>query len=472
MLFNSTTFVLFFAVVWLLYQPPLAWRWRKLLLLVASYVFYAAWSPPFVLLLWISTGVDWFVGRALGRATGRGARRALLGISLGVNLGMLGYFKYGGFLLDNLTLALRGLGVAYQPPGADIVLPVGISFYTFQTLSYTIEVHQGRERPWGSFLDFALYVTFFPQLVAGPIVRAHDFLPQCLQPRAPCGRTLGWGLTLFVVGLFEKTVLADVWLAPHAERLFDAAQAPDGASAWLGALAFAGQIYGDFAGYSTCAIGVAMCLGFALPDNFHAPYAALGFSDFWRRWHISLSTWLRDYVYIGLGGNRGGWSATQRNLMITMVLGGLWHGASWTFVVWGALHGLLLILERILRRALPPSPLWSSPVVRLYGILLTFVAVVSTWVFFRAPSLSRAVEIVAAMVGLRSGVALLDAADQLVILTITAAMVGGHLWMRERTLEEVFSSLRPSVRIAVLSGLLVAVLSTPGVDRAFLYFQF
>ncbi|MBW1906898.1 MAG: MBOAT family protein, partial [Deltaproteobacteria bacterium] len=304
MQFDSYSFLLFFGLVLAVNQSRLTWSSKKLSLLVASYIFYAAWNPPFVLLLWGSTIADWFVARGIAASRSSTRRRLLLIASLCINLGVLGFFKYGGFLLQNFVSLVSLLGVDYRPAAPSIVLPVGISFYTFQTLSYTIDVYRNRAQPWHSFRDYALYVSFFPQLVAGPIVRSSTFLPQCETERPVSGDQLGRGMALLVLGLFMKVVVADGLMAPVSEQVFAEGAVTDFRSAWLGTLAFAGQIFCDFAGYSTCAIGVALCLGFDLPTNFRFPYAALGFSDFWRRWHISLSSWLRDYLYIPLGGNR------------------------------------------------------------------------------------------------------------------------------------------------------------------------
>ena len=244
---------------------------------------------------------------------------------------------------------MQSVGVDYVAPEWDIILPMGISFYTFQTMSYTIDMYYERRAPAKNFLDFALYVTFFPQLVAGPIVRSGDLIPQFESPRKANTNQFLWGLFLLTLGLFQKVVMADSLLANKADTVFGAGQTLHGLDAWGGVLAFSGQIFFDFAGYSTCAIGIAMMLGFVLPDNFRFPYASIGFSDLWRRWHITLSSWLRDYLYIPIGGNRLSSTRTYVNLMITMLLGGLWHGAAWTFVVWGALHGLYLMIERFLR---------------------------------------------------------------------------------------------------------------------------
>lgn len=348
MVFNSYTFAVFFFIVIVLYYAIRTWEYRKFLLLVASYIFYAAWNPSFVLLLWLSTIADWHLSKFIDRAGKIDTKRFFLLSSLCLNLGFLAFFKYGNFLLDNFIFFAKTLRIDFQPIPLNIILPVGISFYTFQTLSYTLDVYCGKAKPWHSFLDYALYVTFFPQLVAGPIVRAGDFLQQCQSTKPFSFVNLGHGLGLMTLGLFEKVVVADALLAPITESLYTASGIPSFSAAWGGTLAFSGQIFCDFAGYSTCAIGAALCLGFTLPINFRFPYGAIGFSDFWRRWHISLSTWLRDYLYIPLGGNHQGHWRTQANLMTTMLLGGLWHGASWTFVVWGGLHGLYLMGERIL----------------------------------------------------------------------------------------------------------------------------
>ena len=350
MVFNSLTFVVFFLIVVAFHYAPFSWRVKKFNL-IFSYIFYAAWNPPFILLLWAATVVDWWMARLIYREERPRQRKQLLLVSLAVNLGALSYFKYGEFALKNWQALMESIGVAYVPPAWDIVLPIGISFYTFVTLSYTLDVYLKRAKPGDSFLDFALFVTYFPHLVAGPIVRPIDLMPQFATPRVATRPLFLWGLALIVLGLFQKVVLADAVLAPVSEDVFGARQALPPLDAWAGVIAFSGQIFADFAGYSTCAIGVSLCLGFSLPVNFRYPYAAIGFSDFWRRWHISLSTWLRDYLYIPLGGNKNGRWKTYRNLMLTMVLGGLWHGANWTFVVWGGLHGVYLSVERFLREA-------------------------------------------------------------------------------------------------------------------------
>ena len=474
MLFNSLTFIQFFAIVLLVHQLPFSWRTKKFNLLVASYLFYAAWNPPFVILIWISTLVDWYVVKGLRGAHSRAARRALLLTSLGCNLGLLGFFKYGGFVLENFVLLASAFGIDYQPAKPDIILPVGISFYTFQTLSYTLDVYRGQSRPWESFLDFALFVTFFPQLVAGPIVRAVDFLPQCITPRKATRQQLSWGFSLLALGLFEKVALADGLLAPIADKVYLMPLDAGFRDAWMGTLAFSGQIFCDFAGYSTCAIGVALCLGFGIPDNFRFPYGAIGFSDFWRRWHISLSTWLRDYLYIALGGNRHGRARTLMNLAATMLLGGLWHGANWTFVAWGGLHGAYLVLERVLEQRLGHYAVWGRRPARVFLGLLTYICVCVAWVFFRARDFAGARLLLGRMFGLSAGPAwrLVKTNECLMILALTAAILTLHGLMRNTMLEAAADRLPWWLRSVAIALMLIAIITMSGDERAFIYFQF
>lgn len=472
MLFNSLTFIVFFLIVLSLYRLPISWRAKKAVLLAASYIFYAAWNPFFVVLIWISTTVDFTVSRWMGRTEEQGPRLRLLLISLVVNLGLLSYFKYGGFLLDNFTAMMAFFNVKYQPPAWDIVLPVGISFYTFQTLSYTIDVYRRKMEAWNSFLDYALYVTFFPQLVAGPIVRSSDFLPQCLEERRATAQQMGWGLSLLTIGIFQKTILADFFLAPVVDTVYAGAHAANTLEAWMGALGFSAQIFFDFTGYSTCAIGVGMCLGFALPDNFRFPYASLGFRDFWRRWHISLSTWLRDYLYISLGGNRKGKARTYVNIMLTMLLGGLWHGASWRFVVWGGLHGGLLVAERVARRWLGGLSIWRTLGARIVLCAFTYFMVCVAWVFFRAQDFDSALSLVAAMFTGGAGGIGLESSDLIRVLGVNAYVLGSHWLLRDSSLEEAAARVPWWVRSVVLLIMIIAVIFKPGDNRAFIYFQF
>ncbi|MDB5424466.1 MAG: hypothetical protein JWQ29_1882 [Phenylobacterium sp.] len=471
MVFNSLIFVAFFAVVLALHSMPFNWTVKKINLLVASYIFYAAWNPPFVILLWISTVVDWFAAQALVKAEGAWKRRAWMLVSVIANLGMLGYFKYGQFLVDSFSTLAAMAGVHYSAPRYDIILPIGISFYTFATMSYTLDIYLRRAKPARSFLDYALFVTFFPHLVAGPIMRPTELVPQFATPRKATPDQLRFGLALVTLGLFQKVVLADGFLGPAAEKVYDADKIPGVLDSWMSTLAFSGQIFCDFAGYSTTAIGVALCLGFAMPDNFRFPYAAVGFSDFWRRWHITLSSWLRDYVYIPLGGNRHGEARTYAALMGTMLIGGLWHGASWTFVVWGGLHGLYLAVERGLRGLF--AGYRPGPVALAALGFLTFVLVNIAWVFFRAKTFEKAWLVLNGMVGLNDkSVPLLAAAYLLSTAAILSGIVGAHWFMRNQTLEQVVARTHPAILTGALTLMAAAILIEHGTGNAFIYFQF
>jgi alginate O-acetyltransferase complex protein AlgI len=473
MLFNSLTFVVFFTVVVTLYWNIRSWKARKNLLVVASYIFYGAWNPPFAALLFSTTAMDFWLGSRIARAKPGHSRRVWLVASVAMNLSMLGFFKYGNFLLENFQWLIARIGIIYHPPHLDILLPVGISFYTFHSLSYTLDIYRGVLQPTKSLRDFVLAVSFFPQLVAGPIVRAGDFLPQlATAPGLRIGQFM-WGLLLMTLGLFEKIVLADTMLAGSADRIFGYAGPLVALDSWMGVIAFAGQIFFDFAGYSTCAIGAALCLGFHLKDNFRFPYAAIGFSDFWRRWHISLSTFLRDYLYIPLGGNRVGWTRAAINLVIVMFLGGLWHGAAWTFVVWGLLHGFYLVIEHA-SRALIGERAWTGNfAVKLLLGLITYGAVCLAWVFFRASDFTVATRMLRGMFGGHPhGDAILATREMLQIGIVTFFMILAHWSLRETNVETAVTRLPRWVVTAAWALMACAIILTQGSSNAFIYFQF
>jgi len=379
-------FVLVFAVHWALRNSTA----RKTWLLLCSYVFYAAWDWRFLGLIVASTLLDYGVGLGLARARRRRVRIALLLASLSGNLGILGFFKYWNFFAQSGGVLLSWLGIPYHPwLLSSLVLPVGISFYTFQTLSYSIDVFREKLEPTRSLLDLALFVGFFPQLVAGPIVRAAAFLPQLATTPLFARVEFRRWLLLFLVGFVKKACVSDN-LAPIADQYFAQPGAFTALAAWTAILFFSIQIYCDFSGYSDMAIACAGLLGYRLCDNFDSPYLASNITAFWRRWHMSLSSWLRDYLYIPLGGSHGSLLATYRNIMITMLLGGLWHGARWNFVIWGALHGLALIAHKEWIR-LRPHPLTSrSAWASAAGTLSTFWWVCLAWIFFRTAGASPA----------------------------------------------------------------------------------
>lgn len=387
MLFTEFRFFIFFLAVFVLHWTMRKHRDRKILLLVASYVFYGAWDWRFLSLILLSTVVDYAVGLILRNPNPRYGRRFWLIVSLCVNLGVLGFFKYFNFFVTSANSILGPLSGS-EIRTLQIVLPVGISFYTFQTMSYTIDIYRGRLKPITNFFDFGLFVAFFPQLVAGPIVRAATFLPQLTDKKFFDDIRFKHYFTLFLIGFLKKACIADN-IGPLIENVFDAPLAYNAMSIWLATLFFAVQIYCDFSGYTDMAIAAAGLLGYQLTINFNYPYFAENIADFWRRWHISLSTWLRDYLYISLGGNRGTVNKTYRNLMLTMLLGGLWHGAGWNFIIWGGLHGIALVAHRLYRASKDVPPALVSVFSRL-SPFLTFYWVCLAWIFFRSSNLSDA----------------------------------------------------------------------------------
>jgi D-alanyl-lipoteichoic acid acyltransferase DltB (MBOAT superfamily) len=398
MLFNSLHFLWFFVVVYAVYRavPHRAQNW---LLLVASYYFYAAWDWRFLGLLVASTVVDYTCGRLLEASADPLRRKWIVGLSLAFNLTLLGFFKYFNFFADNLHVLFESLGWQMDAVTLRVLLPVGISFYTFVTMSYVIDVYR-REIPAArDAVEFAVFVAYFPHLVAGPILRASRLLPQIHAPRTITGGQTRDGAWLVAWGLFQKVFVADN-LSGVADAIFAPGTHHTGINVLLGVYAFAFQIYGDFAGYSNIARGISKLMGIELMENFRFPYLVRTPQEFWRHWHISLSTWLRDYLYIPLGGNRGSAWQTGRNLLITMMLGGLWHGAAWTFVLWGLFHGLLLIAYRRLAESTPlrRALLGPGPLARVAGWALMFHFTCVGWLIFRARSVGQLADLARSLV--------------------------------------------------------------------------
>jgi len=391
MLFNTIEFAIFFFIVYSLYRM-LPHRWQNGLLLVASYYFYGSWDWRFLSLIFISTVVDYICGIKIHEAKSDHRRKLLLTISVVTNLGILGFFKYFNFFSGSLIDLFNSFGIHANFTTLHIILPVGISFYTFQTMSYTIDIYRDKMEPTNNFLDFALFVAFFPQLVAGPIERAKNLIPQVTNPRTMTYEKFYEGGYLIFWGLFKKVFIADN-LARVVDIVFSETGVQNGWIVMLGVLAFAFQIYGDFSGYSDIARGIAKMMGFDLMINFNLPYFAVNPSDFWRRWHISLSSWLKDYLYISLGGNQGSKLATYRNLMLTMLLGGLWHGAGWTFVLWGFYQGAILVIHRFSQPFMAKNFHAKNAVLVSIGlwsrIFIMFIFANIGWLIFRAQSITQ-----------------------------------------------------------------------------------
>jgi alginate O-acetyltransferase complex protein AlgI len=439
-------------------------------LLVASTVFYAWHVPIYILILLASSGVDYFAAIALARepASRVARRRLILAVSLGINLGLLGFFKYANLLSDAIAQATGAFGYRLAAPEMSLILPMGISFYTFQSMSYTIDVYRGVLAPLYSFKAFFLYIIFFPQLVAGPIVRAVDFLPQMPKRRRLRLKVFYEGAWLIIVGFFLKMVCADN-LAVYVDEYWDAGYQPRANAAfslWM-ALMFSGQIFADFAGYSSIARGLAYLLGYRLPINFNAPYVASSLKNFWERWHITLSSWLRDYLYVPLGGNRKGRVRTYVNLLLVMVLGGLWHGAAYTYIVWGAIHGVALALERAFGLQHDRGPARFA-VVRLGWFVVTQAVVLVAWIFFRSDSFGNAMVFLANIGGLDFP---MPTTMMWVGMLFLVPLVIHHAWAWAEERGTV-RPLTPSSRAALAAVMVYGIVTLYAGTSDFIYFQF
>jgi D-alanyl-lipoteichoic acid acyltransferase DltB (MBOAT superfamily) len=444
--------------------------------LISSYFFYGYWDWRFCSLIFISTVVDYWVGRRLQETEEGRQRKLLLLISLSVNLTILGFFKYYNFFIDSASAILVAIGLEPHLPILKVALPVGISFYTFKTLTYSIEVYRRKISPTDSFIDYALFLSFFPQLLAGPIERAQNLLPQISTPRQITREKVLTGLNLILLGYFKKVAIADS-LAPLIVKIYDAPEAMTSGQLWTGVYAYSFQIYGDFSGYTDIARGISRLLGFETMENFNAPYLSRNIAEFWRRWHISLSSWFRDYLYVPLGGNRRGLIRTYLNLIITMLLCGLWHGAAWTFVIWGIIHGLYLAGHRIFRRAdqnvISTQKRFSKKMKDLFYIFITFHLVALAWVLFRSQSFEIAVVYFRGLFVFQQlrdiSVTVLFAGCLLIALDIAQTLIGSQTWLTDRQKLKV-------VRYAVVQILLLSVLAAAiahlGTLTPFIYFQF
>ena len=466
MVFPTIEFAAFFAVVfvvsWLLMPHPRAWR---PFILAASYFFYGWVDWRWVLILMASTLVNTVAGQVIARSPSQSGRRRALTVAIVFDLGLLFVFKYLGFFVTEMDEALDSIGLGSPLPLVQIVLPIGISFFTFQAISYVVDVHR-RVTPPASLMDVAILQAFFPHLVAGPIVRANELLPQLRTPRDPRSVLAGPAIFLIVGGLVKKTVIADELARRIVDPVYSDPASHSAGELTLAFYGFAAQIYCDFSGYTDLAIGLALLLGYQLPENFNRPYLALSVRDFWRRWHMTLSRWLRDYLYIPLGGSRGGRLKTYRNLMITMLLGGLWHGASWTFVLWGGIHSTALSVERFARERFPGFrlPTWAA-------WLVTFNVVCVAWVFFRSPNLATAFDILGGL-GLSGPSPLVTLPlVLLVIVAIAIQAVPRHWWYDA----EAWLVARPvAVQGLAVGAAIVAADAAVGQQGVapFIYYQF
>ncbi len=465
MLFNSLDFILFLPLVLLCYHFSPS-RFRLYVLLIASYYFYMSWNPAYIILILGSTGIDYLAGRSLGETSGRNKRSLILAASLVFNLGLLAYFKYANFFIKNVSY----LGSKYeldllQWSTLDIILPVGISFYTFQTMSYTIDVYNRKIDPEKHLGIFALYVSFFPQLVAGPIERFSKIQGQFMVFKPVTSEQISIGAKYILYGFFMKMVIADN-LGTTVDKAFERIEELHSLSLIAISFLYSFQIYCDFHGYSTIAIGVAALFGVRLSKNFKAPYFSHSLTDFWRNWHITLSTWFRDYIYYPMGGNKGGKLKWLVGILSVFIISGVWHGANWTFVVWGALHGLIIIVEKSLRLD-SPNKSW---IIRGFQVLITFSLVSGLFIIFRSPSLEFALQYFNAILHNSKGDFIPVPLELLVLLV---GFICVDFYTRKNDLIKKLGSLSFGPRWIVYAVLVFLVLTRSGADvQPFIYFQF
>lgn len=478
MLFNSLEFAVFlplvFAAYWLLASKGV--KVQNLLLLIASYVFYGWWDYRFLSLIIFSSIVDFWVGKKMGAAKEEVSRRRYLYLSLFTNLGLLGFFKYYNFFIDSFVDAFTLMGQSIDPGRLSIILPVGISFYTFQTLSYSIDIYRKKLTPTADPVSFFAYVSFFPQLVAGPIERATNLLPQFMQERKFTYAAGADGMRQILWGLFKKVVIADN-CAEYVNLIFADPSAYSGSTLLLAVVLFAFQIYGDFSGYSDIAIGTARLFGFKLMQNFAFPYFSRDMAEFWRRWHISLSTWFRDYLYIPLGGSRGSQAQQIRNVFIIFVVSGFWHGANWTFIIWGALNAIYFLPLLILNKnrnhlAVVANDSMLPTISEVGNMLVTFTLTVLAWIFFRADSVGQAIDYLLNIFS----TTLFNTPETIPSLTLCLLLIFIIIeWWGRRgqyALERINLFSRQPIRWSVYLLLALMVVAFAGKQQEFIYFQF
>jgi alginate O-acetyltransferase complex protein AlgI len=472
LLFNSGLFLfLFTGFLWFYVALSPTHRPKMIFVILFSLYFYYKSSGEYFVLLIFATVVDFTLAKLIYRSKEQWQKKTFIVLTLMVNLGLLAYFKYTNFLFDSFY-SLSGK----EFKGFDIFLPVGVSFFTFQSLSYTIDVYRGNIRPVKYIIDYAFFVTFFPQLVAGPIVRAADFLPQIRKPTFVTKEMFGRAVFLIGSGLFKKAIISDYISINFVDRVFDSPLLYSGLENLFAVYGYALQIYCDFSGYSDMAIGIALLLGFHFPINFNSPYQSQNITEFWRRWHISLSTWLRDYLYISLGGNKKGKVRTYINQMITMLLGGLWHGPSWLFVIWGALHGISLGVHKFFRDQVRPKPFHPTRWTKIRNVLLTFHFVCFCWIFFRADSMEVVGQVLSQIflhlnpqiffqfiAGYKGVVALM-------VLGYTLHFIPQHI---ELEFQQRLTSLPFYYKAAWMVAIIILVMQTKSAGvQPFIYFQF
>jgi len=469
MLFNSIEYLIFLPIVFIVYWLlKLNYKYQNILLLISSYVFYGWWDYRFLSLIIFSSFIDYFVGKKIEKANGKENKKRWLLVSLCSNLGLLAIFKYYNFFADSFASTMSTLGWEVNDLTLNIILPVGISFYTFQTLSYSIDIYREKIKSCKDIIAFFTFVSLFPQLVAGPIERASNLIPQIEKRRSLNSTLVKTGIFQIFIGLFRKVAIADN-LGVYVDAAYANHEIHNGSTLLIATIFYAFQIYFDFSGYSDIAIGSAKLFGFKFNRNFNLPYFSKTLTEFWRKWHMSLSYWLRDYLYISLGGNRKGEILTYRNLLLTMLLGGLWHGSSWNFIIWGGIHGLFLSFEKFTFSKLKINTF------NAFGFLYTFIVVLIAWVFFRAVDLNTAINILGKWISLEFGPIFIGDINAFVnglLLAVTGILIDLKIFSSKTPLEDYgtkFSTIRLSVVVSVIILIICLFYSTA---ENFIYFQF
>ena len=473
MLFNSLDFAIFLTAVFILYwfvaQKNL--KLQNVLLVISSYVFYGWWDWRFLLLIILSTVVDYLIGQRLETEEKQSKRKALLWTSFIVNLGFLGFFKYYNFFLENFVDAFSLFGMQINANSLNIILPVGISFYTFQTLSYTIDVYRKKLVTTKDFIAFSVFVCFFPQLVAGPIERAGNLIPQITKKRIFKESFFKEGIVQICIGLFRKIVIADT-LHNYVDIVYGDITLYNSSSILLATFFYTFQIYFDFSGYSDIAIGTAKLFGIKFKQNFNLPYFSKSLTEFWRKWHMSLSFWLRDYLYISLGGNRRGIKITYRNLMVTMLLGGLWHGSSWNFIIWGGIHGVILIIEKLLNSKIKSKTINN---LSFFGYPITFIIVLFSWIFFRAENLESSIFAISKIFQFNLSFPVfsnINIMSNSILVLCIGLLFDSYLYFKKVNLEDLGSKLNLSKIIVFCSVIIMLINLFYSSSNNFIYFQF
>jgi len=474
MLFCTPVFLIFFLVIFTVYWVTPWQQLRVWILLAASYYFYWKWNGWLATLVVLTSFLDYVFARGIEGSCIPWRKRLLLLTSLVMNLGVLVYFKYANFFIQSFSEALHSFGLSASWPLLHVILPIGISFYTFEAINYTVDVYRGKIPAERNLAHFMLFILFFPHLVAGPIVRASDFLHQIKRPKKWCWPRLHLGLQLFILGLLKKLAVAD-HMAYFVDPVFKDPGAYGSGATWCAVLAYALQIYCDFSGYTDMALGTAHMLGYKLAQNFNMPYLAVNISEFWHRWHMSLSSWLRDYLFIPLGGSRGTAWKTVRNLLITMTLGGLWHGANWTFVLWGVVHGLLLVGHRLFRAFCKVRPnldgILQSTIGTGVRLGLTFLCVILCWVLFRAVSLPAAGTVLQHLLLPHSGLGT-PVAPHVLFVTLGALALAHVLTATGFWKRLVVSLPAPAIGFGYAAAINLVLVLAADQGKSFIYFQF